>query len=148
MAKTYSLEPSGLTQCQLYSRLLNGHFLFGCLVQGLAMDDVLNKQLLNELRDLMGDDFTVLLDTYRSDTEQRLSSIRQAMASSNYSDIVSAAHSLKGSSANVGAVKMELLCHQMVVLARDADEKGLVELLPAVQLEYDLICQKFIGMEV
>lgn len=112
------------------------------------MDEVLNKQLLSELQDLMGDDFAVLLDTYRIDTQQRLSVIRQAIASLNYSEIVSAAHSLKGSSANIGAVKMELLCHNMVMAARAGDEKSIIELFPSMQLEFDLICRQFVAMQL
>ncbi|MCV6621528.1 MAG: Hpt domain-containing protein [Cellvibrionaceae bacterium] len=103
------------------------------------MEAVLNEHLLNELRDLMGEDFNLLIDTYRSDSDYRLKKIQESIAASEYSDVVSAAHSLKGSSANIGALNMEELCHQLVLAGRDGDQSSMSYLLPKLKTEFEHI---------
>ncbi|WP_299978176.1 Hpt domain-containing protein [uncultured Pseudoteredinibacter sp.] len=107
------------------------------------MEAALNEHLLNELRDLMGEDFDLLIDTYRFDSNSRLNKIQESIAACDYSEVVSAAHSLKGSSANIGALNMEELCHQLVLAGREGDEGSMSYLLPKLQSEFERICAYF-----
>ncbi|MBB6523469.1 Hpt domain-containing protein [Pseudoteredinibacter isoporae] len=107
------------------------------------MADVLNEELLDELRQLMGDDLKLLIETYRKDTEFRLSTIQQALDDGALSDVIDAAHSLKGSSSNVGAVNMEALCHQIVQSSRAGSQGEVVALFPQLCAEYDRVMGRF-----
>ncbi len=107
------------------------------------MVSVLNEELLDELRELMGDDLTLLIDTYRKDTQYRLSAIRQALELSDLNAVVDAAHSLKGSSANVGAIHMEDLCHQIVKAARNGNQDTVAKLFPELCSEYERVSGQF-----
>ncbi|GAA6153284.1 Hpt domain-containing protein [Pseudoteredinibacter isoporae] len=107
------------------------------------MANVINEELLDELRQLMGDDLRLLIETYRKDTQYRLMTIQEALELSELNGVIDAAHSLKGSSANVGAIRMEAICHQIVLSARDGDQGAVVELLPQLQTEYDRVNGQF-----
>lgn len=107
------------------------------------MVNVLNEELLDELRELMGDDLSLLIDTYRKDTQYRLSAIQEALELSDLNAVIDAAHSLKGSSANVGAIHMEDLCHQIVKAVRDDNQDAVVKLYPELCSEYDRVSGQF-----
>jgi len=58
------------------------------------------------------------------DTVQRLRSLRRAIDSADAAGIESEAHSLKGSSASLGAVGMSLLCGELEAKGRAGAIKG------------------------
>ena len=77
---------------------------------------VLDDQLVNELRDIMGAEFPVLVHAWLRDAEARLSELHTLMngpVAPDHAAIRRAAHSLKGSSSNLGAVRVSRLCAQL-----------------------------------
>ncbi|RMH36682.1 MAG: hypothetical protein D6690_05265 [Nitrospirae bacterium] len=67
---------------------------------------ILNKEKIDALRELAGEDdsfLATLLDDYRATVETNLRRIREAIASQNAVLRQLAAHTLKGSSQNLGA---------------------------------------------
>lgn len=96
----------------------------------------LELSLLTELRELMEDDFVVLLQTYLDDSQVRMGSLEQAVLSHDPFQIRQSAHSLKGSSANMGAYKLASLCQLLEQLGRQSDLTGAFALLEQIKLEY------------
>ncbi|WP_111656223.1 Hpt domain-containing protein [Isoalcanivorax indicus] len=87
---------------------------------------VLDRQLIAELRDIMGAEFPVLVQAYLRDAAVRLEELRdltQAQsaphgATDAAEGVRRAAHTLKGSSSNLGAVEVARLCAELEDRAR------------------------------
>lgn len=65
-----------------------------------------------------------LLDLYVSDTEKRLSELRQILDAQDMSGLKTLSHTMKGTSGNVGAHVMQDLCLKMEKLALSDDAVG------------------------
>lgn len=70
----------------------------------------LDEALFEELRDILEDEFPVLISTYIHDSGLRVNDLRAAMTLGDADAVRKAAHSLKGSSANLGLVYLANLC--------------------------------------
>jgi HPt (histidine-containing phosphotransfer) domain-containing protein len=83
----------------------------------------LDGDILDELRVIMGDDFAGLLNTFIQDSTQRIAAVEREYAANNATALRAAAHSFKGSSSNMGAHRLALLCRQIEdsALAGDLD---------------------------
>lgn len=87
----------------------------------------LDEQQLAELRDLMGPDFDGLLRAYLRDSRDRLLHLDLAIADRNWDIARRQAHSLKGSSSNLGAIALAQHCQQLEqTLSRCRQEPELV----------------------
>ena len=73
-------------------------------------DTHLDRNVLSALQEVMEDDYPTLLDTFLSDSEERLRLLRKT---DDVAQIISAAHSFKGSSSNMGAIRLAELCHEL-----------------------------------
>ena len=69
-----------------------------------------------------------LLDIFLSDTPKQLHLLRKAIESGDAESAANAAHRMKGSSGNVGAVSLGELCEQIEAAGRE----GRSEVLPAL----------------
>lgn len=79
----------------------------------------LDMDLVSELRDIMAEGFTGLLDSYEQDTARKLDLMRMALERGERDSLRQLAHSLKGSSSNVGALEVSDSC---LMIERDAGE--------------------------
>jgi histidine phosphotransfer protein HptB len=79
----------------------------------------LDMELVSELRDIMAEGFTGLLDSYEQDTARKLDLMRTALERGERETLRQLAHSLKGSSSNVGALEVSGCC---LMIERDASE--------------------------
>jgi HPt (histidine-containing phosphotransfer) domain-containing protein len=74
-------------------------------------DKVINMQIVNELLELCEDGDTELLvdliDMFLSDGPAKLRGVRDGLAAGDFEQVERAAHSLKGSAGNLGAVKLQ-----------------------------------------
>ena len=73
----------------------------------------LNLEQLAELKEVLEDEFGVLISTYLTDAKFRLQLIQNGINSQDYEAVRLAAHSLKGASANLGAVILAQLCEKL-----------------------------------
>ena len=71
--------------------------------------------VLSSLQDVMEGEYPTLIDTFLSDSEQRLSQLHHALSApaTGLDELAMAAHSFKGSSGNMGAVRLAQLCGQL-----------------------------------
>lgn len=73
----------------------------------------LNFEQLTELKEVLEDEFSVLINTYLQDAVLRQQMITAAVTTGDYDSVRLAAHSLKGASANLGALLLADICEQL-----------------------------------
>lgn len=99
----------------------------------------LDVEALRELRAIMGDDFAKLLEAFAADSEMRIVAVQQAAAAADCEALRRAAHSFKGSSGNIGAIRLSDLCRQIEESARDGAIEHCLPLIPQLREEFDLV---------
>lgn len=99
------------------------------------MNAHLNSELLDELKELMEDEFSVLLDTYLQESERQFNGARSAWEDEDLEALKRFAHSLKGSSSNIGAQALSTLCGKLESGAKHGDRAALPDLLAQVAQE-------------
>ena len=95
--------------------------------------------VLATLREVMEDEFALLLDTFLTDSDERLRLLREAEAQDDASAMRMAAHSFKGSCSNMGAVLLASLCKQLEDLARREQLDGVAPLLGHIEREFAIV---------
>ena len=98
-----------------------------------------DNHVLNALREVMEDEFALLLDTFLSDSDERLRLLRQAQAQGDAQAMRMAAHSFKGSCSNMGAVLLAGLCKQLEDLARREQLDDVAPLLGHIEREFAIV---------
>jgi len=79
----------------------------------MASEATLDNSIILSLKDIMGEDFALLVNTYMTDARERLSALEQALTVSDFRKLQTIAHSFKGSSSNLGARHLSLLCGEL-----------------------------------
>ena len=102
----------------------------------------LDQVLLNELRELMEDDFSVLLDAYLMESPTQRQAIETALSDGDVEALRRSAHSLKGSSSNIGASALAGYCRQLEEQAHQADSATLQAMLADLIQEFDAVYQE------
>ena len=96
----------------------------------------LNSDTILELRAVMGDEFANLLRTFATDSIMRIEHIERAAAQADADALRRAAHSFKGSSGNMGALKLSELCKHIEEFARDGELAQCTPLIAEVRDEF------------
>ena len=95
-----------------------------------------NQAVIDELRAIMGPDLVKLYQTYQRDTRTRLAEMKQARADGNAEAYKLAAHSLLGTSANVGAQTIHDLCSAIEQHLADSNTEGAFRVLDPLYNAY------------
>jgi HPt (histidine-containing phosphotransfer) domain-containing protein len=99
----------------------------------------LDLDTLKELKVIMGDEYSLLLETFINDSVVRIKTIAQAVAAQDPDAICRTAHSLKGSAGNMGAVRLSHICKALEELGASGSVQGASVLLEDMQNEYQLV---------
>lgn len=75
---------------------------------------------IEELKDLMGDGFSNLVETYLANAEKYMSAINEGFANGNSAQVEEAAHPLKSSSGNMGLMALSELAKQVESAATES----------------------------
>ncbi|MBB3101835.1 Hpt domain-containing protein [Azomonas macrocytogenes] len=111
------------------------------------MPDVhLDDSTLNNLKLIMGDRLAALVDTYVADSENRLKLLEEAYTDQQLGELRRLAHSLKGSSSNMGASSLANLCHTLEQLARDAEVSDIAQIVERIQREFMVVRELLKGL--
>ncbi|WP_166364250.1 Hpt domain-containing protein [Pseudomonas akapageensis] len=81
----------------------------------------------------MEDQYPLLLDTFLDDSQKLLSRLHEARTAQALGE---AAHTLKGSSSNMGALELADLCRQLEERAQQIPLSGLEELVDRIEQEF------------
>jgi len=102
----------------------------------------LDPQAIEELRSLNPEDDSFLRDLiqiYLDDSPQRIAEIEQSLAQGDAERLTRAAHSLKGSSANFGAVQLRAVSEQIEKLGRQGALGEVPAQLPKLKAEFEQV---------
>jgi two-component system sensor histidine kinase/response regulator len=103
----------------------------------------INHDALNAIRALSADKGELLLQrvlhAFIDDTPTQLHVLRQAIASADTNILRRTAHSLKSSSANVGAEALAKLCRELEQLGRTESTEGAARLLLEAEREFQAV---------
>ena len=101
-----------------------------------AVDDAVDRATLDELREVMGDEIRELIDAYLDDTARRLAELGEAVERDSEA-LVQVAHTLKGSSANVGARRFSERCSELHLRAKqDGADPSLRDMVGTLDHEF------------
>ena len=92
----------------------------------------MDETTLAALREVMGEDYPLLLDTFLADSQARLELLQQTGDAEQLSLI---AHSLKGSCSNMGALHLAGLCRELEDHAQAMSEPAIGQLLDHITEE-------------
>ncbi len=101
---------------------------------------VIDRGVIAELRGLQSttdsDFFNHLIDLFIEETPHRLAAIREAVAKSNAEALAHEAHALMGSSAHLGATRMDALCEILEEQGRAGSINGASAVLSVLEEEF------------
>lgn len=85
------------------------------------MSETLNMSMIAELKELMDEDFPLLIDTFLADCEERLVALKAAISDVNTREVRELAHGFKGSSSNLGAETLSEISYTLETMGRTED---------------------------
>jgi HPt (histidine-containing phosphotransfer) domain-containing protein len=88
------------------------------------------------LRELMQDDYPLLIETFRKDSQKRLAQLRLSLHAQDWDDFRQTAHSFKGSCGNMGALALQQACEE-------AERAGSTANPQAAQASYEKVQHSF-----
>ena len=81
------------------------------------MSELINKEMLEQLKGFIGDKFVSVVEVYLKNADQYVHTIQQGIEEQNAQAVVDAAHPLKSSSGNMGLMVLSGLCEEIETLA-------------------------------
>jgi len=106
-------------------------------------DPVLDEGVLETLRALGGDDdpelFNEVIALYLDDAAQHVVTLRSAIEQHDVRLLERTAHTLKSSSANVGAMTFSKLCLELEQAARETRLESTPSLVEAAERQFSLV---------
>ncbi|MDB9345557.1 Hpt domain-containing protein [Nodularia spumigena CS-586/05] len=103
---------------------------------------IIDTKILNSLRDMMSGDeaaFQQLLNCYLTEAPKSIQIIKASQATQDVEALWQAAHSLKSSSASVGATTLAQICQQIEVKGRSSDLESSEDICSQLYKEYELV---------
>lgn len=98
--------------------------------------EIINISVINELKEIMGDDFCFLINKYQADSEDKISEMKSAFNSKDVDTFKMIVHSLKGSSLNIGMHKLAYVASQIEDRVSSENIESLHELLSLLEYEF------------
>ena len=92
-----------------------------------------------QLKEIMGDDFTLLVNTFITDSSSKIQIMRSTIVSNDANELRMAAHGLKGSALNLSAPKLTELCQELESIGKSGSTEGTEALIDEIELEYKVV---------
>lgn len=112
------------------------------------MKDAVDSATIEQLREVMEDEFEDLLQTYLDTAPVELGRIYNALRVLDAKALAHSAHTLKGSSANLGAVGLSNLCRDLEILGKanqmDDETARLVDLLGTEYEQVQMLLRQYL----
>jgi CheY-like chemotaxis protein len=114
-----------LAKCQPYSRP--------------TATPAIDTAVLQDLGSRIGAALAELIGIYLEDAPKHLASMRQAVAAGDSQAMFRAAHTLKPSSASLGALPLATLCEELERMGRGEDLQGAAEKVQQIEAEFERV---------
>ncbi|NET46139.1 response regulator [Okeania sp. SIO2B3] len=107
---------------------------------------MLDITMLESIRNMGGDELlSEIIEDYLNYTPGRLAAIREAINTNDPKALRRAAHTMRSSSGNLGAVTIGNICHQLEKLGRADTTIGAAKIFPTLENEYEQFTQALIN---
>ena len=100
------------------------------------MPTLINRAVLDQITDSK-DTLRTIIQVYLESTPDTVEKIRAGIAAGETQQIATAVHSLKGSSAAIGAERLVERCQQLYMAARSGDTESAARLVTGVERSYE-----------
>lgn len=99
---------------------------------------ILDQKVIQNLADVLGDSDVVqdLLDTYVLEGSRQIDQMQPALENLNFEQLNQLAHTLKGSSGNLGAVQLADLCFQLEQAAKNEEPQHITSLIKQIRISF------------
>ncbi len=91
---------------------------------------------LVELKEVMEEDFSLLVETYLADTDTRIANLKTSIEEDDADAIRKIAHSIKGSSSNLFAADLASICNKLEECGKANTLDQASELMAQIEQEY------------
>jgi len=112
-------------------------------------DEIINDEQFEDMRELLEEDFTDLIEVYFTDSHERIAKLRRAQQDEDNANGYELAHALKGASANLGATRLTRLSSQLQEACRErliSDQAQLIEKVAAVLQQTEQEIKQRLGL--
>jgi HPt (histidine-containing phosphotransfer) domain-containing protein len=96
----------------------------------------IDTDAIAELKEVMDEEFPLLIETFVNDSVARIKTIQQAVTAADPEAIHRAAHNFKGSASNMAASALTELCGKLEEIGHNGESDGAQNLLNAIIDEY------------
>jgi len=107
------------------------------------LPDTIDAKLLQSFRDMLGNNTEIILgemiDCYLEDAPKLLQVIATSIAQGDAIALRQAAHTLKSSSATLGATTLSLLCQELEAISRTGNTNMGLDKVPQMEAEYERV---------
>ncbi|WP_439134315.1 Hpt domain-containing protein [Pseudomaricurvus sp.] len=103
------------------------------------MSEVIDTETIVMLKEVMGEDFQELVTTFLDDCQVRIPELCEQLAAGDADALRQTAHSLKGSSGNLGATTMSELCFHVETKAKQQQTEDLASTLERIEAEFQRV---------
>ncbi|MCR4408183.1 MAG: Hpt domain-containing protein, partial [Anaerolineae bacterium] len=94
---------------------------------------------LGRFREIMGEAGTELITLFLEETHDLLAKLREAVVQGDAERLRRVAHTLKGSSATLGAMTLSDLCKELEIMGRQGVLEGAADKVAQVEAEYERV---------
>lgn len=113
----------------------------------LAPGPQMQRDELDRVCAIFGDDFAELAALYRKDGQPRIDALRRAQADADLATIARVAHALAGSSMSIGATGLSALCAELAQAAKAGRRDDYGARIDAIQAEYLRVCSRLTSLQ-
>ena len=101
---------------------------------------------LQELQEALDDAFEGIVKTFLDSGDSSVDALEKAYQERNFEEIHLHAHSLKGASANLAALRLADYCAQIDTLAKESQGEPMEELIIQIRDEWEAVKQFFLAL--
>ncbi len=106
---------------------------------------IIDRPVYNGLKELMGDEFTILIDAYKEDTAEFVRILKDAFDNNDHAAMQVPAHSMKSSSANIGAMRLSALAKKLEEQVRSDTLNNVEQQVQEIEEEFGRVVEELDG---
>jgi len=107
---------------------------------------ILENRVLEEFMALLGDEgkegANQLIELYKAGTPVMIHKIEESSQNGDQAEVLKQIHTLKGSSSQIGATRMEKLCARLEVLIKQSGIEPFLAFIPGIKQEFSELSKK------
>ncbi len=106
----------------------------------MSKSSVVDKGIITSLKEIMGDAFSMLINTFIDDTGKLIQSMPELQQQNDLDVFTRNAHSIKSSSANVGALQLSSIAADLEAMGKNGDISDSKVQIEALINEFNATC--------